>query len=204
MGNWAEKIKLYRFQRRLTQKALARELSVNQASISQWENGRAEPSKAMKRRLQLSLGATDSERVLAALRNSVRTSAEHCILLEMRDEDPILDAYSLSIKQQLGLIVPGDVGKPLTAISGASQEHNWAQLIEHGLLTDAQPTLRVHYAATRFGQTFLGLMTHTPFHCEDRIWLRSVLEVLSPAQAAKSFADSPRVLRLADLDSAVT
>lgn len=202
MDNWAEKIKLYRFQRRLTQKALARELSVNQASISQWENGRAEPSKAMKRRLQHSLGATDSERILASLRNSVRTSNEHCTLVEIRDLVPYLDAYSPSVAQPLGLIVPGDVGKPLAAISGASQAQNWAQLVEAGLLSDDQPTLRVHYAATRFGQTFLGLMTHTPFRSDDRIWLRTVLDVLSPVEAARTFADTPRIQRLADLTSA--
>ena len=52
MINYALKIKEYRQRKLLTQEDLAKVLSVSVTSITRWENGKFEPTMAIKRKLK--------------------------------------------------------------------------------------------------------------------------------------------------------
>ena len=52
MINYAQKIREYRERKLLTQEDLAKVLSVSVTSITRWENGKFEPTMAIKRKLR--------------------------------------------------------------------------------------------------------------------------------------------------------
>ena len=52
MINYAQKIREYRERKLLTQEDLAKVLSVSVTSITRWENGKFEPTMAVKRKLR--------------------------------------------------------------------------------------------------------------------------------------------------------
>ena len=52
MNNYAQKIREYRERKLLTQEDLAKVLSVSVTSITRWENGKFEPTMAVKRKLR--------------------------------------------------------------------------------------------------------------------------------------------------------
>ena len=52
MINYAEKIREYRERKLLTQEDLAKVLGVSVTSITRWENGKFEPTMAIKRKLR--------------------------------------------------------------------------------------------------------------------------------------------------------
>ena len=52
MFNYAQKIREYRERKLLTQEDLAKVLSVSVTSITRWENGKFEPTMAIKRKLR--------------------------------------------------------------------------------------------------------------------------------------------------------
>ena len=52
MFNYAQKIREYRERKLLTQEDLAKVLSVSVTSITRWENGKFEPTMAVKRKLR--------------------------------------------------------------------------------------------------------------------------------------------------------
>ena len=53
MINYAIKIKEYRQRKLLTQEDLAKILGVSVTSITRWENGKFEPTMAVKRKIKL-------------------------------------------------------------------------------------------------------------------------------------------------------
>ena len=52
MINYAQKIREYRERKLLTQEDLAKVLNVSVTSITRWENGKFEPTMAIKRKLR--------------------------------------------------------------------------------------------------------------------------------------------------------
>ena len=52
MINYAQKIREYRERKLFTQEDLAKVLSVSVTSITRWENGKFEPTMAIKRKLR--------------------------------------------------------------------------------------------------------------------------------------------------------
>ena len=52
MFNYAQKIREYRERKLLTQEDLAKVLNVSVTSITRWENGKFEPTMAVKRKLR--------------------------------------------------------------------------------------------------------------------------------------------------------
>lgn len=193
---WSRRISDFRHQKNWSQAELAAHLGVTQASVSHWERGKAEPAGLAALKLETLLDQSEASRTLNSLRDTVRLAREICILIQVKDEIAYLDCYSEPARSQLGVFTESDIGRPVAELLGQSHSTNWSAMLDLGLLSEDQPTMRVHFAMRKDRKTVLGVSVNTPFRIQGEVWVRSSLDPLDPVTAADVFATTPAVERL--------
>ena len=131
--DWEKRIKELRHFEGLKQDALALQLGVSQASVSQWERGVTEPPAQIQAALQARFASTPVSQFKRALCLSVRMSPNIACLLSMRNGDAILNVISRSTLKLTTLIGEDDVNKPIRGKFGAETDSQLDRLIKAGL-----------------------------------------------------------------------
>ncbi|ABI66864.1 transcriptional regulator, XRE family [Maricaulis maris MCS10] len=131
--SWVNKIKELRHFEDIKQDALALQLGVSQASVSQWERGVSEPPPNIQSKLLKRLAKTPAARFIEALRVSVRTSPNVAGLLVDRDEGVVFDLISDSAAELTEFLGHDDVGKPIHGLFGPDVDAQLGRLVEAGL-----------------------------------------------------------------------
>lgn len=185
--NWAHKIRELRFVSQLKQKALAAELAVSQASVSQWERGDALPPPNVQQKLRKLFMRMPSERSFQAVLASVLRSPNVSAMLGRIDGEVTVVAQSRVSRETCYFIAPRDIGRPLHGLLGESVDRMVDQLDASGVFFGKVCTVINACEASRDGQTRIFLLTHTPFHIEADSWvLRTEARVLTGEEADRS------------------
>lgn len=185
--NWAHKIRELRFVSQLKQEALATELDVSQASVSQWERGDAVPPPSVQKKLRYLFMRLPSERGFQAVLASVVRSPNVCAMLGRIDGDVTVVAQSQVSADACHFIAPADIGRPLQGLLGPSVDRMVQQLEASGVFDGEVCTVINACEASRGDDHRAFLMTHTPFQIDGRSWvLRTEARALNPVDAEKS------------------
>lgn len=131
--DWEKRIKELRYFEGLKQDALALQLGVSQASVSQWERGVTEPPAQIQDVLRARFASTPVLQLKRALCLSVRMSPNIACLLSMQNGDAILNVISRSTLKLTTLIGEDDVNKPLRGKFGSETDSQLDRLIKAGL-----------------------------------------------------------------------
>ena len=181
--DWARKIKELRFLENLKQDALAQQLEVSQASISQWERGVSQPPPHIKARLRRRLMVSPGERLSAALRTSVVESPNVCGLLAMRDGEIVVELLSHDSYSLFPLLTPADIGKPLRGKLGPDVDRLLDRLVGEGIFAGRVQHAKLAFTARRDGLMARGIATLTPVCAqESNCLLRCELRLLAPEE----------------------
>lgn len=179
--DWARKIKELRFLENLKQDALAQQLEVSQASISQWERGVSQPPPHIKAKLRRRLLVSPGERLSAALRTSVVESPNVCGLLALRDGDVVVELLSHDSYRLFPLVTPADIGKPLRGRLGANVDRLLDRLVGEGIFTGRVQYAKLAFTAQRNGLTARGIAAITPVCAqENNCFVRCEIRLLGP------------------------
>ncbi|MEA1942979.1 MAG: helix-turn-helix transcriptional regulator [Pseudomonadota bacterium] len=181
--DWARKIKELRFLENLKQDALAQQLEVSQASISQWERGVSQPPPHIKAKLRHRLMVSPGERMSAAMRTSVVESPNLCGLLSMRDGDVVVELLSHDSYGLFPLLTPADIGKPLRGKLGPDVDRLLDRLVGEGAFAGRVQHAKLSATARRNGLKASGIMTVTPVCAqESSCLLRCEVRLLGPGE----------------------
>ena len=181
--DWARKIKELRFLENLKQDALAQQLEVSQASISQWERGVSQPPPHIKSKLRHRLMVSPGERLSVALRTSVVESPNVCGLLALRDGDVVVELLSHDSYSLFPLITPADIGQPVRGKLGTDVDRLLDRLVGEGIFAGRVQHAKLAFTARRGGLTASGIATLTPVCAqENNCLLRCELRLLGPGE----------------------
>jgi len=182
--DWVKKIKDLRHFEGLKQDALAVQLGVSQASVSQWERGVVEPPLSVQEKLRERLAATPAARFLESLRVSVRTSPNVAGLLIRRNGVPVFELISDSSAILTDFLHSDDVGKPIRGLFGPHADDQLGQLIEAGLFEGRVESANAVSILRRNGQVGRVVLSLTSFRVPyGDVVVR--LEVRSPTDAER-------------------
>ena len=191
--DWSEMIRELRFLERLKQEALAAQLGVSQASVSQWERGMANPPEHIRARLAARLDALSRGRLLEAVRASVIDSPNVCGLFSLRDGEPIFEAQSDSGFEMFPGLTRDDIGTSVLGKLGPEVDAVHARLLEEGAYEGRIASAKVCSKVDTPDGAFLFVTTHTPFVVEDGRWvLRSEVRMLDGDAWCCGRTDEPR------------
>lgn len=187
--NWAYKIRELRLVAQLKQEALATQLDVSQASVSQWERGDSTPPKAIQEKLHDMIRRLPSERNQQAVLASVMRSPNLCCLVAEVDGDVTLLAQSQAGQDLCRILGRDDIGQPLNGKLGPEFDDVLIKLVRAGAFKGKVSTAITAVEAERDGERIAGVMAHTPVHIEDDTWLlRTDVRILSREEAAQNTA----------------
>lgn len=190
--DWARKIKELRFLEDLKQDALAQQLGVSQASISQWERGVSHPPSHIKAQLRARLLVSPGERLHAAVRTSIAESPNLCGLLALREGEVVVDLLSHDSYRLFPLLTPADLGQPLRGKLGPDVDRLLDRLVGEGAFAGRVQYAKLSATARRNGLSVSGIITATPV-CgqESSCFLRCEVRLLREGE------DLPEIDRIA-------
>lgn len=179
--DWSRKIKELRFLENLKQDALAQQLGVSQASISQWERDVSQPPPHIRAKLRRRMLVSPGERLRAAVRSSVVNSPNLCGLLALREGAVTVDLLSHASYALFPLLTPADLGQPLKGRLGPDVDRAMDRLIAEGAFTGRIACATIASTASRNGRSVSGVVTYVPF-CQDEhsCVLRAEVRLLGP------------------------
>jgi transcriptional regulator with XRE-family HTH domain len=160
--DWARKIKELRFLENLKQDALAQQLGVSQASISQWERGVSQPPPHIKAGLRQRLLVSPGERLQTALRTSIVESPNVCALLALREGEVVVDLLSHDSYSLFPLLTPADIGQPVRGKLGPEVDRMLDRLVGEGAFAGRLQYAKLSATARRNGLSLSGILTVTP------------------------------------------
>ena len=164
--DWARKIRELRFLENLKQDALAQQLGVSQASISQWERDVAVPPAHIRAKLRRRMLVSPGERLRSALRTSVVHSPNLCGLLAVREGEVVIELLSHAGYAMFPLLTPADLGQRLKGKLGPEVDSVVDRLIDEGAFEGRVSCATIASTAMRNGHSIGGIVTYTPF-CHD-------------------------------------
>jgi len=182
--DWSRKIKELRFLENLKQDALAQQLGVSQASVSQWERSVAQPPAHIKAKLRRRLLVSPGERLNAAVRTSVVESPNLCGLLTMRDGEVVVELLSHDSYRLFPLLTPADLGQPLRGKLGRDIDRMLDRLVGEGAFNGRVQYAKLAVTAHRNGLSAAGIATVTPVCSQgEACVLRCEVRLLAPGEA---------------------
>ena len=181
---WARKIKELRFLEDLKQDALAKQLGVSQASVSQWERGVTEPPETIRAYIDARLRDSPLERFLESLRTSVRNSPNLFVLLRYQDSGVVIDLISEGTRNNGQLVKVDDVGESVRGRFGSEVDQYASELLKAGLFEGRLASAKMQVIAERDGKALPVVIGFTPFHGPDGVCILQAEIIIAEGEAA--------------------
>ena len=184
--NWSDKLRLFRRRNNLKQDAVAAILDVSQAYVSRIESGVAQPSRAVRERLQALMDEPAMRPIFDQLIALVTCSASISALLRCSEGRIVVEAASEVLQAAGPPFSDQVVGAPLDVDIGDEGRARLDELVKHGVFTgevacvDSLWTYRGEQGVRHLRTT------STPVRPEPDLWLvlTSTVEVTPEAYAA--------------------
>ena len=184
--NWSDKLRLFRRRNNLKQDAVAAILDVSQAYVSRIESGVAQPSRAVRERLQSLLDQPAMRPVFDQLVALVTCSAAVSALLRCSEGRIVVEAASDASRTFGPPFSAQPVGAPLDVDIGDEGRARLAELVKHGVLTGEVACVDALW--TYQGEQGVRYLrtTSTPVRPEPDLWLvlTNTVELTPEAYAA--------------------
>ena len=168
--DWGKRIREFRFLEGLKQDALASQLGVSQAAVSQWERGVVDPPEQFRARLLKRVQLTPTSQMIRALRENVTHNPNPCALSEFDRGRIVLRALSLNGFRRMPLVDESDIGEAINGRLGEQVDANIDRLIEAGVFEGEVASASSCHDAKRNGHVFTVQAIYSPFRVEKDVW----------------------------------
>lgn len=169
--DWGKRIREFRFLEGLKQDALASQLGVSQAAVSQWERGVVDPPEQFRAQLLKRVQLTPTTQMVRALRDNVTHNPNPYALTEFDGGDMVLRAFSHEGFRRMPLVDESDLGEAINGRLGEQVQGNIERLIKSGAFEGEVASASSRHDATRNGHVFAVQATYSPFRVEKEVWL---------------------------------